>query len=310
VGHDSFGVGIVHSTEKSTLDCSEYRAQIIPFIKGHLGPEESERLRRHMESCELCRNEHEESEWLVKGMVSTRDKIKDGHISSHLLHQYIRSPGALEPETIDFVQEHFDRCDQCRQDAVGIEKLSDINIGDNNRGTDTGRGARDSRRSWFRPRLVPAYAMLAVVLITAVVVVQKMNDATSLLIAKAVSHADAQSAGLTVVALTNEATTRGDDTKGEPAPQVISKKASQPAILSLEAVTFEYEDLSYSVQITSADGSTLWQSELTVEQLEAGKLWLILDQAAFDPGVYQITVIEHEDDYQATISTARIDIVE
>ncbi len=292
------------------MKCPEYRDWIIPLIKGHLPPTESEQLRSHLDGCENCRREYEESAWIAAGFLASASEIRGGHISAKLLYQFVQTPGSLESETIDFVRSHLERCDQCQRDSVGIKQLLEIDV---DGGTDAKEAERSPTHSWwrfFRGRLVPAYAALAIILIAAAVFVVTSVDETSPLIARAVTQADAARSGYTMIALANYITTRGTDESAESKPTTIVGVNRKPVVVSLEAVTFEDEELSWRVVIAKGDGLTVWESDLDTAHLESGQIWLILDWEKLEPGVYQLSVLEQDGEYTATISTARFEIVD
>lgn len=291
------------------MDCSDYKDEFVRLLKGHLGEEDSQRLRSHLEECGNCRREYEETDWLVAGMVDASARIKGGHISSRLLCEYVQLPASLDSDTIDFIAAHIDRCDHCRQDAKVIERLSAINLDANDGAIDASRGSVGAWRSLFRRRLLPAYA--TVVLAAVVIALLFALDRTpSLLVARAVSPVDAEQSGHTVVALANSMAVRGDHTSGVPAPPVISKSDWAPVVLSIEVVTFEDEDMRYSARIEKAEGEAIWETDLDPALLESGRLWLLFDQVDLSTGTYRVSVIENEGLYEATISTATIEIVE
>jgi hypothetical protein len=282
----------------------------VPLIKGHLSPDESERLRSHIETCPNCRREFEEYAWLIAGMVSAREEIQNGHVSSGLLFQFVQKPRSLDSETMEFVNAHLDQCEHCRQDFFAIQELSDIDIAGTNPAAETAPEQFSFWRSLFRRRLLPVHAALAVVVL-AVIVWLNMSDKTSPFeIARAVTKSEALSSGYSIVALSSSMTTRGDDALGTAAPEIDRTVKHEPIILNLEAVTFEDEDMTYSVTITAADGNVVWQSTLSVDQLESGKVWLIFDPKDMKPGSYQVSVVEHQSGYQATVSTAHFQIAE
>ena len=243
-------------------------------------------------------------------MVEARGDIQDGHISSRLLYQFLRTPNSLDSDTMDFINAHLDGCEQCQQDVSAIHQLSEIDIVGDDRAPEIAPETFSFWRVLFRRRMLPAYAVLAAVVLVVVVLVSLSDETSPLLIARALTQSEAQRSGYTIVALAGGVTTRGGDVSEASAPVIVRGAEPQPVVLSLEAVTFEDEDMTYSVTITAADGSVMWQSALSVEQVESGRVWLMLDPEDIRPGVYQVSVVEHQRDYQAIVSTARFQITE
>jgi anti-sigma factor RsiW len=291
------------------LDCSRYRTQIVPLIKGNLGPEDSQHLRRHLEGCGRCRREFEEADWLVAGMNDIREETRDGHVSSTLLYHFVRSAQSLEPETIDFIRTHLDRCGQCRQDAAVVEQLLRIPVENGEFAPQAAPTRLGFWRAIYNRRLVAGFAAAVAVALLLVVWVSSWDAAHLPAIAKVVSQPQAEHSGYTVVALANDMTTRGGGAPGTTAAAVIAED-DRALVLTLEAVTFKDEELSFSALIKASDGGLIWQSDVAADQLDSGRLWLIMNRKHFDPGIYQISVVEHQGDYRATVSTARFEIVE
>ena len=265
-------------------------------------------LRRHLLSCESCRREYDETNLLISGMVASRDRILEGHISSNLLYQFVQTPQALEPETIELINTHLSLCDRCQEDSANIKQLILID-------SETDAAVEKHRRPsfWrklFHKRLVPAYSILAVILIAAVALLFRQPDTSLLSFAQVVSQAAAEKSGYKIFTLENSITPRGDDASPSRELPVISKGVDKHMVLSIEAVTFEDEKMSYLARITSSDGTTVWESDLDKAYLESGTLWLILDHNDFEIGVFRLIVLEHEGDYQASISTGLFEVVE
>jgi hypothetical protein len=289
------------------VDCSDYKTQFVSLIKGHLDPGESADLEKHLAECETCRGIYKETEWLINGLYAARGEIRDNHISSSLLFHFVRSPRSLDSETVDWVRTHLDRCGQCRQDAAFVKQQLGVGVED-----DTSIKKTPGRRPgfWhyvFRRHLVPVYTAVAVVAVVLILWIVSTDDGSLPTIAKVMSYDEAQRSGYPVVTLAAHMTTRGEN----PAailPPVITESNERALVLTMEAVTFQDEEMSYGVQITGLDGNTIWQSDVTVDQLASGNLWLVVDRNDFESGIYRLSVLERQGDYRAPISTAHFEI--
>jgi hypothetical protein len=228
-------------------------------------------------------------------------------MSSNLLYQFVRAPRSLDTETIDHIDSHLDGCDRCREDTRSIERLVEMGIGEYGDTKDE-TASPSLWRSIFRRQLVPVYSVLAVVIFVASVLIVKLEDTAPGEIARAISQADAERTGFNVLTLPNIVTTRSDlSTKSEPAK--IPQSAGKSVLVSIEAVTFEDEDMVFSARIETDDGKTVWESRIVVAQLESGRLWLLIDQNALVSGFYKLSVIEREGESTATISASTFEIV-
>jgi anti-sigma factor RsiW len=290
------------------VNCSEYKSQIVALINGNLAPEDAARLRGHLAECKDCNGEYEVTDRLVKGLKSVSDEIRENHISSTLLYQFIQSPQSLDADTIDLVRTHLDLCDRCQQDTTGISQLLGIEIEKPPATEEIPSRPTGFWGAIFRKRLVPAFTAAAAVIIILVAWIVSTNDGSLPSVARVISYEEARISGYTVVTLVNDITTRGENESTEMTPTVISRSDARALILTLEAVTFGDEDVSYGVVVTGPDGNPVWQSDVTADQLESGSLWLIADRDDFKRGTYQISVVEQQGDYRATVSTARFEI--
>lgn len=277
------------------------------YIKGNLAPGDAARLQEHLAECDGCRKEYEATDWLLKGLTAVRDEIRENHLSSTLLYHFIQSPRSLDADTTVFVRTHLDLCDRCRQDAAAVRRLSNVEIENIPPIEEIPNRPAGFWRPVFRIRLIPAVAAAAIAILLVAWIVS-MNVGSLPLFARVVSHEEAQKSGYSVVNLINDITTRGDDEFAAGTPTVVIRSHTRGLVLTLEAVTFGDEDVSYGVVVTGLDGNSVWQSKVTADQLESGSLWLIVDGSDFEPGTYRITVFEQQDGIRTNVSTAHFEI--
>jgi hypothetical protein len=285
-------------------------APLIPwYATGTLAPQESAQVEEHLASCDECRNLLAVARGFRRLGPQVKYETLFDHVQSQRLVEFAADPASLEPDARRFITDHIRACAVCAEALEILEDMSRVPV------TSDDGGAREAaahppgrtlRQTWqeiwrrlSRTLLHPAPALaylVALVTFLAVLPLRQPAPGTGLAPLAQPTGTPRPAAppvpGVAIlppaVDLPGETVFRGQGKPPDPlvVPYRVGTQAVAIALVAdVEDDVLQDPAAAFHVEIVQGDRVVLADSRPGTDLDKSGRLTILLDPAALEPGV-------------------------